>query len=469
MHFVTWCILMYLCPSLNMTPLRLDRDIAVLNLILFFPHESSGAALSQYSSFPDTSLSVFFVYLYRCQESQRLILWPCYDHLCIIISCTQNGRFIFSYFTFYYTISFCLCVLLFQASDSGKPSLSTSSWIFLRVIGNSQYKPSVSPLEIFIVMVTDTFEGGPIGRIYATDRDPNDMLSFTQKLQAKSMFRINRQDGSIVALPGLEPGRYTLTTPHKRTPTHTRAKCWLIRIKLFLCHFLVLSQIPDECHSEWRTLCCDSWRVSPGRTGDRCTPAQRPDLTIQLPVSGGPARSLPEPDQSNVTGARRLEMVTRTTRSPPRTQRTTSDGDIWRGPAPGNGAARGQRTDGWRVLLQARAVCETGGSGREGSDSGHSSRSGGGEQRLFWGAGVWGQGVWTDAGDGGKLAFHLQHREGQFGVTEVQLYRDLHLPRWAYRTYAHTSPAHTVFAPDIWLFTSIDHLFEFILIWAFTP
>lgn len=82
-------------------------------------------------------------------------------------------------------------------------------------------------------MVTDTFEGGPIGRIYATDRDPNDMLSFTQKLQAKSMFKINRQDGSIVALPGLEPGRYTLTTPHKHTLTHTRAKYWLIWITPF--------------------------------------------------------------------------------------------------------------------------------------------------------------------------------------------------------------------------------------------
>lgn len=57
-------------------------------------------------------------------------------------------------------------------------------------------------------MATDTFPGGPIGRIYATDRDPNDVLSFTQRLQPKSMFKINRQDGSIVALPGLEPGRY---------------------------------------------------------------------------------------------------------------------------------------------------------------------------------------------------------------------------------------------------------------------
>uniref|UniRef100_A0A3Q1F4D5 FAT atypical cadherin 3b n=1 Tax=Acanthochromis polyacanthus TaxID=80966 RepID=A0A3Q1F4D5_9TELE len=97
-----------------------------------------------------------------------------------------------------------------EASDSGKPRLTTSSWVFLRVIGNSQYKPTVSPLEIFIVMATDTFQGGPISRIYATDRDPNDVLSFTQKPQPKSMFKINRQDGSIVALPGLEPGRYQM-------------------------------------------------------------------------------------------------------------------------------------------------------------------------------------------------------------------------------------------------------------------
>ncbi|KAK5858538.1 hypothetical protein PBY51_002671 [Eleginops maclovinus] len=97
-----------------------------------------------------------------------------------------------------------------QATDSGKPSLTSSSWIFMRVIGNSQYKPAVSPLEIFIVMVTDMFQGGPIGQIYATDRDPNDVLSFTQKLQPKSLFTINRQDGSIVALPGLETGRYQM-------------------------------------------------------------------------------------------------------------------------------------------------------------------------------------------------------------------------------------------------------------------
>ncbi|XP_061608209.1 protocadherin Fat 3 isoform X2 [Phyllopteryx taeniolatus] len=97
-----------------------------------------------------------------------------------------------------------------QASDSGRPPLVSSSWVFLRVIGNSQYKPAVSPLEIFVVTATDTFQGGPIGRIHATDRDPNDALSFTHTPQDKSMFNINRQDGSVMVLPGLEPGRYQM-------------------------------------------------------------------------------------------------------------------------------------------------------------------------------------------------------------------------------------------------------------------
>lgn len=67
-------------------------------------------------------------------------------------------------------------------------------------------------------MATDTFPGGPIGRIYATDHDPNDVLSFTQKQQPKSMFKISRQDGTVVALPGLEPGRYTAHPPSTHAP-----------------------------------------------------------------------------------------------------------------------------------------------------------------------------------------------------------------------------------------------------------
>ncbi|KAI4882360.1 hypothetical protein NFI96_005358 [Prochilodus magdalenae] len=99
-----------------------------------------------------------------------------------------------------------------QARDSGKPRLSSSSFVFVRVIGDSLFKPVAFPLEISVVMAADVFPGGIIGRIYATDRDENDVLSFTQRPQPKSLFKINRQDGKIVALSGLEPGRYFMNT-----------------------------------------------------------------------------------------------------------------------------------------------------------------------------------------------------------------------------------------------------------------
>uniref|UniRef100_A0A8C2J657 FAT atypical cadherin 3b n=1 Tax=Cyprinus carpio TaxID=7962 RepID=A0A8C2J657_CYPCA len=97
-----------------------------------------------------------------------------------------------------------------QAQDSGKPRLSSTSFVFVRVIGDSLFKPVAFPLEINIVMAADVFPGGIIGKIYATDRDENDVLSFSQRSQTKSLFKISRQDGKIVALNGLEPGRYSL-------------------------------------------------------------------------------------------------------------------------------------------------------------------------------------------------------------------------------------------------------------------
>uniref|UniRef100_A0A673K9G9 Protocadherin Fat 3-like n=1 Tax=Sinocyclocheilus rhinocerous TaxID=307959 RepID=A0A673K9G9_9TELE len=97
-----------------------------------------------------------------------------------------------------------------QARDSGKPRLSSTSFVFVRVIGDSLFKPVAFPLEINIVMAADVFPGGIIGKIYATDRDENDVLSFSQRSQTNSLFKINRQDGKIVALNGLEPGRYSL-------------------------------------------------------------------------------------------------------------------------------------------------------------------------------------------------------------------------------------------------------------------
>lgn len=106
-------------------------------------------------------------------------------------------------------ILFSACVFHFtsKAWDSGKPRLSSSSFVVVRVIGGSVFKPVVFPVEIIIVIVEDVFPGGIIGRIHASDEDENDVLSFKQQPQPKSMFRVDQKDGKIVALNGLEPGR----------------------------------------------------------------------------------------------------------------------------------------------------------------------------------------------------------------------------------------------------------------------
>ncbi|XP_036379708.1 protocadherin Fat 3-like [Megalops cyprinoides] len=97
-----------------------------------------------------------------------------------------------------------------QAMDSGKPRLSSTSFIFICVTGDNLNRPVAFPLEIKIVTATDEFPGGVIGRIQATDRDENDILSFSYRSQHRSMFKMNRQDGRIVATGGLGEGRYLL-------------------------------------------------------------------------------------------------------------------------------------------------------------------------------------------------------------------------------------------------------------------
>ncbi|MBN3316900.1 FAT3 protein, partial [Atractosteus spatula] len=105
------------------------------------------------------------------------------------------------------TTDYVICV---QAKDSGKPRLSSTSYVFIRVIEESIHKPVAIPLEIYIVTMEDEFPGGVIGKIHATDQDVYDVLSFSHRYQQKSLFKINQQDGKIIALGGLDTGKYLL-------------------------------------------------------------------------------------------------------------------------------------------------------------------------------------------------------------------------------------------------------------------
>lgn len=95
--------------------------------------------------------------------------------------------------------------------DSGKPSLSSSSLLTVRVIEESLHRPVALPLEVHIVTVEDEFPGGVIGQLHATDVDPYDALTFGHTSPARhSLFKISPRDGKIIALGGLDAGRYQL-------------------------------------------------------------------------------------------------------------------------------------------------------------------------------------------------------------------------------------------------------------------
>ncbi|XP_032878328.1 protocadherin Fat 3 isoform X3 [Amblyraja radiata] len=97
-----------------------------------------------------------------------------------------------------------------QAQDSGKPPLMSSAHVFVRVIEESIHKPTAIPLEIFISTMEDEFSGGMIGKIHATDQDMYDVLSYSFRSDQNSLFNINSQDGKIIALGGLDSGKYIL-------------------------------------------------------------------------------------------------------------------------------------------------------------------------------------------------------------------------------------------------------------------
>lgn len=74
----------------------------------------------------------------------------------------------------------------------------------------SHYPPSALPLEIFITTGEEEFQGGMVGKIHATDRDPQDTLTYSlagEETRARR-FSVGAPDGKIIAAPGLPRGRY---------------------------------------------------------------------------------------------------------------------------------------------------------------------------------------------------------------------------------------------------------------------
>uniref|UniRef100_A0A8C6QNB5 FAT atypical cadherin 2 n=1 Tax=Nannospalax galili TaxID=1026970 RepID=A0A8C6QNB5_NANGA len=101
--------------------------------------------------------------------------------------------------------------LQIEVSDSGLPPLSSSTLVSVQVTEQSIHPPSALPLEIFITVGEEEFQGGMVGKIHATDGDPQDTLTYSLS-QAESPgrhFSVRPPDGKIIASQGLPRGHYS--------------------------------------------------------------------------------------------------------------------------------------------------------------------------------------------------------------------------------------------------------------------
>lgn len=121
-----------------------------------------------------------------------------------------------------------------EVSDSGLPPLSSSTLVRVHVTEQSRYPPSTLPLEIFITTGEEEFQGGMIGKIHATDRDPQDTLTYSlaQQESLGRYFSVGASDGKIIASQGLPHGRYlfnvTVSDGTFTTTTGVHVHVWLM-------------------------------------------------------------------------------------------------------------------------------------------------------------------------------------------------------------------------------------------------
>ncbi|XP_056644010.1 fat-like cadherin-related tumor suppressor homolog isoform X1 [Diorhabda sublineata] len=123
-------------------------------------------------------------------------------------------------------------LLQIRVFDNGSPPMFSDTWVVVKVIEESQYPPIITPLEININSYLDEYSGGVIGKVYANDQDQYDTLTFALSPTAgisyptHELFRINKTDGTLTALPRLDVGDYRLnvTVTDGKFSTHAIVK-----------------------------------------------------------------------------------------------------------------------------------------------------------------------------------------------------------------------------------------------------
>ncbi|XP_023289907.1 fat-like cadherin-related tumor suppressor homolog isoform X2 [Orussus abietinus] len=103
-------------------------------------------------------------------------------------------------------------LLHIRVFDNGTPPLYSDAHIVVKIIEESQYPPTITPLEVTINSYLDEYPGGIIGRVHASDQDQYDTLTYklvpSSPMPNTDLFQVDKLDGTLVALPRLDVGEY---------------------------------------------------------------------------------------------------------------------------------------------------------------------------------------------------------------------------------------------------------------------
>ncbi|EDW19762.2 fat-like cadherin-related tumor suppressor homolog isoform X3 [Drosophila mojavensis] len=100
--------------------------------------------------------------------------------------------------------------------DNGTPPLYADTWVTIKIIEESQYPPILTPLEINVNSFEDEFTTAFLGKVYATDQDQYDELTFSiastidETYQSSHLFRVTEKTGEIFSALNLDIGLYKL-------------------------------------------------------------------------------------------------------------------------------------------------------------------------------------------------------------------------------------------------------------------
>ncbi|XP_032591457.1 fat-like cadherin-related tumor suppressor homolog isoform X2 [Drosophila grimshawi] len=107
-------------------------------------------------------------------------------------------------------------IIQIRVFDNGTPPQYSDTWVTIKIIEESQYPPILTPLDITVNSFEDEFASAFLGKVYASDQDQYDELTFSlattieETYETSKLFRITNKSGEIYSISNLDIGLYKL-------------------------------------------------------------------------------------------------------------------------------------------------------------------------------------------------------------------------------------------------------------------